>query len=138
MQKAKIVFDPSDVHIPKKRKKNSEKSVKVKNWRKSEPSMKNNAHPTINHSNRTETDLVEESDDYSLNETTSVSLSSEHSLYDSPERCDTPEIVQAELTICCMCTKDTFNQESVSCPICMIKGNLHLLQVNTIYVQTSY
>jgi len=120
LQKAKIVFDPSDVHIPKKRKKKSEKFASVNTLRKPMLSKKNIMDVNIKPTNTTANELV----DYSLNETTFVSSSSEHSLSDSPVRYATPEIFQEELTICCMCTEDTSNKdrESISCPICMIKG----------------
>lgn len=125
------MFDPSDVHIPKKRKKKSEKCAGVNTLRKPGQSKKNNVDVSIKSTSIPTNELV----DYSLNETTFASLSSEHSLSDFPVRYATPELFQEELTICCICTEDTSNKdrESIICPICMIKGMFFASKYN-IYV----
>lgn len=138
LQKAKVVFDPSDIHIPKKRKIIPKKSVQSVNIspKKTPGSDKKN-----NQNVKPKSKLIKELSDSSINEVTSVF--SEQPLSNSPIR-PTTETCEEVLDICSLCSENILINERklVDCKICMVKGNMlsyfsrikYFLNVNSYFI----
>lgn len=128
LQKAKVVFDPSDVHVPKKRKIITKKSGQSVSPKKKIGSDKKN-----NQSIKPKSKLIKELSDSSINEVTSVL--SEQPLPNSPVR-PTTENGEEVLDVCSICSENILVNEKklVDCKICLVKGNLIIFLVYTIYI----
>lgn len=109
LQKAKIVFDPSDNYIPKKR------SKKIYEKKKS-PDSKSKPIP--------------------VNELPTIDISSSkiNTVSPVPSRSTSPvekpinlEISHEESDICCICSTNTPKREFVDCPICLIKSSTNIV-----------
>lgn len=118
LQKAKVVFDPSDVHVPKKRKITPKKSGQSVSPKKKIGSDKKN-----NQNIKPKGRLIIELSEPSINEVTSVL--SEQSLPNSPVG-PTTETSEEVLDVCLICSEDILVNEKklVDCKICLVKGNI--------------
>ncbi|XP_026823358.1 uncharacterized protein LOC113561247 [Rhopalosiphum maidis] len=130
--KAKVVFDPSDNHIPKKRAKYSYKNEKpteattvkktTKDRRRKRDTSKSKSLPV---------NPVTELADCSLTEINSISPV--HSPINSPVKTvksATAEVIQNLSKMCYMCSKISENKELLDCPICSIKAHKDCLIVD--------
>ncbi|XP_025208031.1 uncharacterized protein LOC112603595 [Melanaphis sacchari] len=124
--KAKVVFDPSDNHIPKKRAKYSyknDKSIEVTTVRKTTSDRRRKQDTTKAKSLRVNS--ITESLDSSSTEINTISP------VNSPVKSATPEVTKETLSkMCYMCSKILENKELLDCPICLIKAHKDCLIVD--------
>lgn len=120
--KAKVVFDPSDVHVPKKRKNIPKKSGQCVNTSKKKIQCDKKNNQNI----KPKSKLIKELPDASINEV--ISVFSKHSLSNSPIR-NTSETCEEVLNICSICSENILANERklVDCKICMVKVHEHCL-----------
>jgi len=123
LQKAKVVFDPSDNHIPKKRAKYSyknEKPVETSTVKKTK-----NDRTRIRKKKRVKSKtkilpITELLDDLSTEINTKSPIVSPKN---SPVKNDIIEVTQEKLKNCFICATISEKTELIDCPICLIKGN---------------
>jgi len=120
--KAKVVFDPSDNHIPKKRAKYSYKNEKptetttVKKTREKTKIDRRKKRDTSK-SKSLPVNPVTELADCSLTEISSMTISPVHSPINASVKSATAEVTQNLSKMCCMCSKISENKELLDCPI---------------------
>ncbi|XP_060857446.1 histone-lysine N-methyltransferase 2A-like [Metopolophium dirhodum] len=127
--KAKIVFDPSDTHIPKKRSKHSYTNKKpmeattikktTNDGRKQKDTTKSKC-PSV-------TDVTELLDCMSTEINT---ISQIHSPIQLQVKRVTPKVTLDTSKNCCICSKILGKTELIDCPICFIKVHKHCLVVS--------
>lgn len=110
LQKAKVVFDPSDIHIPKKKNKYS--------FKKKKPIAATTVKKTTNGSTK------KQDTTRSVNSVTESldSLSTEIKTI-SPIHSTGKSVTQKTSKNCFICSKISGNTELIDCPICLIKGS---------------
>ncbi|XP_022174070.1 histone-lysine N-methyltransferase 2A-like [Myzus persicae] len=114
--KAKVVFDPSDIHIPKKKNKYS--------FKKKKPIAATTVKKTTNGSTK------KQDTTRSVNSVTESldSLSTEIKTI-SPIHSTGKSVTQKTSKNCFICSKISGNTELIDCPICLIKAHRHCLIV---------
>ncbi|CAH1725105.1 uncharacterized protein LOC114131588 isoform X1 [Aphis gossypii] len=121
--KAKVVFDPSDNHIPKKRAKYSyknEKSAEASTVKRTSINDRRRKQDTSKSKSLPVNPVTEPLDCSSVD--TSV-ISPVHSPIKSPVISATSEVTQELSKMCYLCSKVSENKELLDCQICLIKAH---------------
>lgn len=127
LQKAKVVFDPSDNHIPKKRAKYSYKNEKpietstVKKTTNDRTRDRRRKRHTTKAKKSLSVNPVTESLDGSSTEINTIS--SIVSPPNSPVKSVTPDVTPEKSKNCFICSTITGKTELIDCPICFVRGN---------------